>query len=81
MVAVLTGCVLGTAFTFYQPWALAQGIEHVSSFLIAFAGCAMLVASVSAASPIAWDACGSRVASLFVYIAAPLSLIPLDTLA
>lgn len=80
VVAILTGCVLGTAFTFYQPWALAQGIEHVSGFLIAFAGCAMLVRFVLGGLADRLGRMRVAVASLFVYIAAPLSLIPLDTL-
>jgi MFS family permease len=75
LVAVLTGMAMGTVFTFYQPWALTQGFEHVSGFLIAFAACAMFVRI--GLGGLADRVGRQRVAtiSLFVYIAAPFSMI------
>ncbi|MEX2480578.1 MAG: MFS transporter [Gammaproteobacteria bacterium] len=80
VVASLAGCAMGTVFTFYQPWALTRGIEHVSSFLIGFAGCAMAVRFGLGSLA---DRFGRRriaTLSLALYIVAPLSLIWVDTL-
>ena len=43
LVTAMVGWAFGAMFTFYQPWALACGFEQVSTFLVAFAGCAMVV--------------------------------------
>ena len=80
IVAVLVGVALGALFTFYQPWALALGFEQVSSYLIAFALSAMVVRVGLGGLA---DRLGRlRVAtmSLFLYIAAPFSLVVLDAL-
>jgi predicted MFS family arabinose efflux permease len=79
VVASLAGCAMGTVFTFYQPWALARGITHVSTFLVGFAGCAMFVRFGLGGLA---DRLGrQRVAtvSLSFYVAAPLALIWVDT--
>ncbi|MCB1747278.1 MAG: MFS transporter [Gammaproteobacteria bacterium] len=79
LVASLAGCAMGTVFTFYQPWALDRGITHVSTFLVGFAGCAMFVRFGLGGLA---DRLGrQRVAtvSLFFYVAAPMSLIWVDT--
>lgn len=79
-VAALAGCAMGALFTFYQPWALQLGMEQLSGYLIAFAGSAMILRFGLGGLA---DRIGRlRVAtlSLFVYIAAPLSLIWVDAL-
>ena len=79
VVAILAGCAMGTLFTFYQPWALSEGIPQVSVFLIAFAVTAMFVRFGLGGLA---DRLGRmRVAtmSLFVYIGAPFSLLWVDT--
>ncbi len=44
MIAMITcGAAYGTVFTFYQPFVLAQGAEHVSTFFIGFTSAAVLV--------------------------------------
>ena len=80
IVTVMVGWSFGAMFTFYQPWALASGFEQVSTFLVAFAGCAMVVR-------VGLGGLADRVgrmrvaqATLLLYIAAPLSLIWLPTL-
>ncbi len=80
LVTVMVGWTFGAVFTFYQPWALASGFEQVSTFLVAFAGCAMVM-RVGLGS-IADRLGRMRVAraALFLYIAVPLSLIWLPTL-
>ena len=62
-------------FIFHQPWALASGYEQVSTFLVAFAACAMAV-RVGVGS-IADRVGRIRVAqaTLLLYVVAPLSLI------
>ncbi|MGR8918789.1 MAG: MFS transporter [Gammaproteobacteria bacterium] len=80
LVAVLAGSAMGTLFTFYQPWALDRGIEHVSGFLIAFAVSAMIVRFGLGGLA---DRLGRRrvaAASLIVYTAAPLAVIWVDLL-
>jgi predicted MFS family arabinose efflux permease len=77
-VAVMVGWTFGALFTFYQPWALIHGYDHVSGFLIAFALCAMVVR-------IGFGGLADRVgrlrvaqAALLLYIVTPLSLIWLN---
>jgi len=80
VVASLAGCAMGTVFTFYQPWALTLGIERVSTYLLGFGGCAMFVRFGLGGLA---DRFGRRrvaTLALAVYIAAPLSLIWIDTL-
>ena len=80
IVTTLVGWTFGAMFTFYQPWALANGFEQVSTFLVAFSACAMVVrVGIGGIA----DRLGRlRVAqvTLLLYIAAPLSLIWLPTL-
>lgn len=79
IVASLAGCALGTVFTFYQPWALTRDIERVSTFLLGFAGSAMAVRFGLGGLA---DRFGRRrvaTLALAVYIAAPLSLIWVDS--
>ncbi len=80
IVTVMVGWTFGSMFTFYQPWALASGFEQVSTFLVAFAGCAMVVRVC--VGGIADRVGRMRVAqaTLLLYIAAPLSLIWLPSL-
>lgn len=80
IVTVMVGWAFAAVFTFYQPWALLLGFGQVSGFLIAFAGCAMIV-RVGLGSLA--DRLGRlRVAqfALILYVATPLSLIWLDRL-
>jgi predicted MFS family arabinose efflux permease len=78
LVAVMVGLTLGALFTFYQPGALVCGFEQVSSFLIAFAGCAMVVRI--GLGGLADRPGRLRVAqvALLLYVAAPFSIIWLD---
>lgn len=80
IVTVMVGWTFGSMFTFYQPWALANGFAQVSTFLVAFAGCAMVVRV--ALGGIADRVGRLRVAKIMLlfYIVAPLSLIWLPTL-
>ena len=78
IVAVMVGWTFGGAFTFYQPWALLNGFEQVSTFLIAYAVCAMLVR-------IALGGLGDRLGrmrvakgAILLYVTAPFALIWLD---
>ena len=76
--AILVGCTMGALFTFYQPWALSRDIEQVSSFLIAFAGCAMVVRVGLGAMA---DRLGRRrvaTVAVFFYVAVPFALIWVD---
>lgn len=80
LVAVLAGGAMGTLFTFYQPWALTQGVEQVSGFLIAFAVSAMLMRFGLGGLA---DRLGRRrvaAAALVVYAMAPIAVIWIDTL-
>ncbi len=79
-VAVLAGGAMGTLFTFYQPWALARGLEHVSGFLIAFAGSAMLMRFGLGGLADRLGRVRVAAASLLVYTLAPLAVIWVDTL-
>lgn len=80
LVAILVGWTMGAVYSFYQPWALTLGFNQVSTFLVAFAICAMLVRI--GLGGIADRLGRLRVATfaLFFYIAAPLSLLWLDML-
>jgi MFS family permease len=80
IVTALVGWTFSSMFTFYQPWALVCGFEHVATYLVAFAGCAMAVRV--GLGGIADRLGRVRVAkiTLLLYIAAPLSLIWLPTL-
>ena len=75
VVTVMVGWTFSSMFTFHQPWALASGYEQVSTFLVAFAACAMVV-RVGVGS-IADRVGRMRVAqaTLLLYVVAPLSLI------
>ncbi len=80
LVTAMVGWAFGAMFTFYQPWALACGFEQVSTFLVAFAGCAMVVRV--GLGGIADRLGRMRVAKamLLLYIVAILSLVWLPTL-
>ncbi len=78
--AALTGWIFGTLFTFYQPWALLQGITRVSDYLVAYAGAAVAVRVLA-------GGLADRLGRLLVvrmmallYILAPLAVIALDTI-
>lgn len=78
IVSTLIGWVFGSLFTFYQPWALLQGIIRVSDYLVAYAvaAVAMRILAGSAA-----DRLGRVLvvrAMLFLYILAPLAVLWLD---
>ncbi|MBK8961392.1 MAG: MFS transporter [Proteobacteria bacterium] len=80
VVTAMVGWTFGAMFTFYQPWALASGFKQVSAFLVAFAGCAMVMRLGLGGVA---DRLGRlRVAkvTLVLYIIAPLTLIGLPTL-
>lgn len=78
VVAMMSGSALGTLFTFYQPWALMRGIEHVSGFLIGFAGCAMVVRFGLGGLADRLGRLRVATVSSFFYIAAPFSMIWVD---
>jgi len=78
VVAVLAGWTMGVLYTFYQPWALTLGFEHVSSYLIGFAACAMMVRVGLGGLADRLGRLRVATAALFLYIAAPFSLIWLD---
>lgn len=80
IVTVMVGWTFGSMFTFYQPWALASGFEHVSTFLVAFAGCAMVVRVGLGGIADRLGRMRVAQATLLLYVAAPLSLIWLPTL-
>lgn len=80
VVTVMTGWTFSSMFTFHQPWALANGIEQVSLYLVAFAGCAMVVR-------VGFGGITDRIgrlrmsqATLLLYILTPVSLIWLPNL-
>jgi MFS family permease len=77
-VAVMVGWTMGGLFTFYQPWALERGIEQVSGFLIAFAGCAMLVRTGLGGLADRLGRMRVATAALFFYVGVPFSLIWID---
>jgi predicted MFS family arabinose efflux permease len=79
IVTLLVGLAFSSMFTFHQPWALANGFEHVSTYLVAFAACAMAVRMGTGSIA---DRLGRmRVAkiTLLLYIVTPLALIWLPT--
>jgi len=78
IVAVMVGCCMGAMFTFYQPWALVRGFEKVSTFLIAFAVCAMVVRVGLGGVADRLGRLRVATAALLLYVAAPFSLIWLD---
>lgn len=78
LVAILAGCTMGAVYSFYQPWALVLGFKHLSTFLVAFAACAMLVRVGLGGLADRLGRLRVATAALFLYIAAPLSLIWLD---
>ncbi len=80
IVTVMVGWTFGSMFTFYQPWALASGFEQVSTFLVAFAGCAMVVRVGVGGLADRLGRMRVAQATLLLYVAAPLSLIWLPTL-
>ena len=80
IVTVMVGWTFGSMFTFYQPWALASGFEQVSTFLVAFAGSAMVVRVGLGGIADRMGRMRVAQATLLLYIAAPLSLIWLPTL-
>lgn len=80
VVTAMVGWTFGAMFTFYQPWALASGFKQVSAFLVAFAGCAMVMRLGLGGLA---DRLGRlRVAkvTLVLYCIAPLTLVWLPTL-
>lgn len=80
VVTAMVGWTFGAMFTFYQPWALANGFEQVSAFLVAFAGCAMVVRVGLGGIADRLGRMRVAKATLLLYILAPLSLIWLPTL-
>ena len=78
VVAAMVGWTMGAMYTFYQPWALTLGFENVSSYLIGFAVCAMLVRVGLGGLADRLGRLQVATAALFLYIAAPFSLIWLD---
>jgi len=77
---LLAGLTFSSMFTFYQPWALACGFDHVAAYLAAFSACAMGVRITLGGVA---DRLGRlRVAKIMLlpYIFAPLSLIWLPEL-
>ena len=80
IVTVMVGWTFGAMFTFYQPWALVSGFEQVSMFLVAFAGCAMVVRMGLGGIADRFGRMRVAQATLLLYIAASLSLIWLPTL-
>jgi MFS family permease len=78
IVAVMVGWSMGAMYTFYQPWALSRGIDQVSSYLIAFAICAMLVRAGLGGLADRLGRLRVATVALFFYMAAPFSLIWLD---
>lgn len=79
VVATLAGCAMGTLFTFYQPWALQRGLARMADFLIAFAGCAMVVRFGLGGMADRFGRQRVATVALFFYVAAPLALIGVDT--
>lgn len=79
-VTAMVGWTFGAMFTFYQPWALATGFEQVSTFLVAFAGCAMVVRVGLGGIADKFGRLRVAKATLLLYIFAPLSLIWLPSL-
>ncbi len=80
IVTVMVGWTFSSMFTFYQPWALANGFEQVSAFLLAFAGCAMVVRVGVGGIADRFGRMRVAQATLLLYVVAPLSLIWLPTL-
>lgn len=80
IVAVMVGWTFGAVFTFYQPWALLLEFDQVSGFLIAFAGCAMIVRVGLGGLADRLGRLRVAQAALVLYVATPLSLIWLDRL-
>ena len=78
LVAAMAGWSMGAMYTFYQPWALILGFEQVSSYLIAFAVCAMMVRVGLGGLADRLGRLRVATVSLFFYIAAPFALIYLD---
>ena len=80
VVTMLVGWTFSSMFTFYQPWALANGYHQVSAYLVAFSACAMFVRV--ALGKVADRYGRLRVAQLvlLLYMFAPLALIWLTTL-
>ena len=78
--SAMTGWIFGTLFTFYQPWALLQGITRVSDYLVAYAAAAVAVRVLA-------GGLADRLGRLLVvrmmallYLLAPISVIALDTI-
>lgn len=77
-VAILAGITMGGVYTFYQPWALTRGIDQVSSYLIGFAVCAMVVRVGLGGLADRLGRLRVATVALFFYVAAPFSLIWVD---
>lgn len=75
IVTAMAGWTFGSIFTFYQPWALACGFEQVSTFLVAFAACAMVVRIGLGGIADRFGRLRVARATLLLYVAAPLSLV------
>lgn len=80
LVTVMAGWTFGAMFTFHQPWALANGFAQVSTYLVGFAGCAMVVRLGLGGLADRLGRLRVAQASLLLYIVAPLSLVWLPTL-
>jgi MFS family permease len=78
LIAIMVGWSMGALYTFYQPWALSLGYENVSGYLASYAICAMIIRI--ALGDLADRLGRLRIAkiTLFLYIAAPFSMIWLD---
>ena len=77
---MLAGLTFSSMFTFYQPWALACGFEHVAGYLAAFSASAMGVRITLGGLADRLGRLRVAKATLLPYILAPLSLIWLPQL-
>lgn len=78
IVSALIGWAFGSLFTFYQPWALLQGIARVSDYLVAYAVAAVAMRILAGGAA---DRLGRVLVvrvMLFLYILAPLAVLWLD---
>lgn len=80
LVTVLVGWTFSSMFTFYQPWALANGYTEVSMFLVAFSMSAMVMRVGLGRLADSFGRLRVAKAILVLYTLAPLALIGLPTL-
>lgn len=75
IIVTLTGWAFSAMFTFHQPWALANGFEHVSTYLTGFALSAMVMRVGLGGLADRLGRLHVARASLLLYVFAPLSLL------